>query len=466
MCAHMAGDKLCKPVLSICIPTFNRADLLEALLDNLQVECAQVIGLIEVVVSDNASTDQTQEVVRRCRLPIVYGRNKENIGFSGNLLNVTCNLASGEYVWVLGDDDVVLPGGVLRIIDSIKNAPDVSYHYVNFGWIGSQLRKRVVQIERPSMSDFSTDNLQCDLLEWRRLSRLEELVFLPSKNPSVLFSCIFSFVARRQFYLDAQQWLKPTNSLDGSSVHIDDCFPHAMLTLPRVAGEEVAYIGTPCVLQCVGGWEWGAYANKNMIFGIHQLFNWLEETPFAKDAMNRLWESYYDMAGRLFSRMKCYPDENKGVDIVMQKAIPDSASHDVFWAAFMSETQVCVETSYEANLLAKLLRAHLAGNPGSKIGLWGIQGRGYQFLRNVQDLHEGIVWVADKDRRFHGDKLEYSALHVSAPETIVDASLDCLVVATRRDFIGDVVGFVHQVLPNDIVIVSVEGLSNSELYHA
>lgn len=456
----MVGSKLHKPVLSICIPTFNRADLLGALLDNLQIECAPVIDLVEIVVSDNASTDHTQEVIGGCGLPIVYGKNSENIGFSGNLLNVTCHLASGEYVWVLGDDDVVLPGGVLRIIESIKYAPDVDYHYVNFGWIGSQLRKRVAQIENLGVTDFSIDSLQCDLLEWRRLPSLEELVFLPSKNPSVLFSCIFSFVTKRQFYLDAQQWLKPTKSLDGSSVHIDDCFPHAMLTLPRLAGKEVAYIGTPCVLQCVGGWEWGDYANKNMIFGIHQLFSWLEDTQFAKDAINRLWDSYYDMAGRLFSRMQCYPDENKGVDIVMQKSIPDSASHDIFWAAFMSETRICVETTYEANLLAKFLREYLVANPGSKIGLWGIQGRGYQFLKSVQDLNEGIVWVADKDQRFHGDKLEYSKLRVSAPETVVDVRLDCLVIATRRDFIVDVMGFLRQVLPDDIFIISVEGLSN------
>lgn len=450
-----------RPLLSICIPTFNRADLLKALLDNLKVECASVLSCIEVVVSDNASTDHTQEVVGRCELPIVYGRNTENIGFSGNLLNVTCHLASGDYIWVLGDDDVVLPGGVLRIIESIRSASDVDYHYVNFGWIGSQLRKRIAQIESPSMADFSIENLQCDLLEWRRLPRLEELVFLPSKNPSVLFSCIFSFVAKRQFYVDAQQWLKPTKSLDGSSVHIDDCFPHAMLTLPRVAGEEVAYIGMPCVLQCVGGWEWGAYANKNMIFGIHQFFSWLENTQFAKDAVNQLWESYYDMAGRLFARMQSYPDENKGFEIVMQKAIPDSASHDVFWASFMSETRICIETTYEANLLAKFLREYLAANPCSKVGLWGIQGRGYQFLKSVQELHGSIVWVADKDQRFHGDKLEYSTLSVSSPETIIGVQLDCLVVATRRDFIADVVRFAHQSLPNDIAVISVEGLSSS-----
>ncbi|WP_313249443.1 glycosyltransferase [Stenotrophomonas acidaminiphila] len=451
-----------KPVLSICIPTFNRADMLGLLLENIRDECRHLLDKVEIVVSDNASEDHTGSTVRASGLPVVYHRNPTNIGFSANLLHVTARLASAEYVWVVGDDDLILPGGVARVLDSIARAPDVDYHYVNFGWIGTQLRRRMAQTPNPDMADFPLEHLQCDLREWRRLEQLEDLTALPGRNPSVLFSCIFSFVSRRRFFSEALEWLNPSASLDGSSTHIDDCFPHAMLTLPRVVGRPVAYIGVPCVLQTIGGWEWKAYANKNMIFGIHQFFRWLEGKGFGREGMERLWASYHDMAGRLFSRMQCYQEENKGFDIVMREAIPDAASHGAFWEAFMAETRTSIETDYEAGMLARAARDFVRRHPGARLGLWGIQGRGYRFLKETPDLYGNMVWVADRDARLHGDALEYTTLEVSDPASLREQALDCLVIATRRDFIDEVIATASASLPPGTVFISTNGLSTHE----
>ncbi|MGD9773990.1 glycosyltransferase family 2 protein [Diaphorobacter sp.] len=451
-----------QPLLSLCIPTCNRAELLEPLLENIARESAPFLDRLEIVVSDNASTDHTEAVVKASRLPIIYGKNASNLGFGNNLLNVTAKLASGHYVWVISDDDIVLPGGIARIMDSISAAPHVSYHYVNFGWIGPSLRSRLIRQAKPAIPEFLLKNLQCDSREWLHLSQLEELVFLPGKNPSALFSGTFCFVTRRQFFVDALNWLKPSASVDGSSVLVDDCFPHAMLTVPRVAGQPIAYIGEPCMLQCVGAWEWKAYANKNMIFGIHQFFRWLEGQGFGAEGMQRLWSSYYDMAGRLFARMQCFPEENKGFDIVMHEAIPDAASRPAFWNAFMNESKLCIETDHEAEGLARLVREFVGTCPNARIGLWGIQGRGYSFLRKSPDLHANMVWVTDKEEVFHGDALEYADLKVSPPESISSAKIDCLVIATRRTFINDVIDTVSTTLAPGTTIISVDGLAYVE----
>jgi len=69
-----------KPLLSICIPTYNRAEYLEKSLDSLIVQ--PEFSQIEVVISDNASTDDTEEVCKRYQEKyknIFYYRNKENI---------------------------------------------------------------------------------------------------------------------------------------------------------------------------------------------------------------------------------------------------------------------------------------------------------------------------------------------------------------------------------------------------
>lgn len=416
---------------------------------------------LDVVVSDNASTDNTEAVVKASGLPIVYHRNASNIGFGKNLLNATGRLAKGEYVWVIGDDDFILPGGIARILESITAAPDIDYHYVNFGWIGPQLRSRLIHQVAPIIPGFLLENLQCDIREWRRLPKLEDLTTLPGKNPSALFSGIFSFVARRQFFVDALDWLRPSNSLDGSSIHIDDCFPHAMLTLPRMAGKPIAYIGEPCMLQGIGVWEWKVYANKNMVFGTHQLFRWLEGQGFAPEGMRCLWDSYYDMAGRLFARMQCYPEENQGFDIVMRNAIPEAASNPIFWNTFMIESRACIEIDHEARTLARFARDFVKNRPNARLGLWGIMGRGYVFLKITPDLHANMAWVTDKQSGFHGDKLEYTELCISPPETICTAQLDCLVVATRQSFINDVIHAASATLTPGTAIISVDGLTYS-----
>lgn len=446
-----------KPILSICIPTLNRSALLEVILENLTREASAYLDKIEIVVADNASIDETADVVRRSGLPIIHGRQESTVGFARNVLFATAGLASGEFVWVIGDDDLVLPGGVARVLESISRAPDVDYHYLNFGWIDCQFRSRVVRDMDGQPPASSFNRLQCKETNWQRLQRLEDVVFLPADNPSAIFSGVFCFVARRQFFIDAVDTLHPSDSLDGSSTIIADCFPHAMLSLPRVAGKAIAYIGTPCLMQGISGWEWGGYAYKNMIFGTHQFFEWLEQTSFASDAMQHLWNSYYQMAGRLFFRMLHYKEEHKGLDIVLEKAIPASAGHTLFWDTFMAESRQNLEMEHDAENLSACVTQIATANPGARIGLWGILGRGRLFIRISPQLHDKLVWVADQDTSLHGTEFDGTTLHVAHPGTLPDAALDILVIGARRDFVDEISSIAMPVMKTGASIISVKG---------
>jgi len=85
------------PLLSLCIPTYNRASLLEPMLQSLCRQCAAFGERVEIVVSDNASTDATPAVVATASAihPIRYFRNDENVGSRNFVLAV--EQASGEY---------------------------------------------------------------------------------------------------------------------------------------------------------------------------------------------------------------------------------------------------------------------------------------------------------------------------------------------------------------------------------
>ena len=113
-----------QPLLSICIPTFNRACFLEGSLKCFEEQLHDVDGSeIELYVSDNCSEDYTPQVVQSAiqrGLPITYNRNEQNLGADRNFLHCM-QKASGKYIWLLGDDDLLKPHMVKYILDQLRN---------------------------------------------------------------------------------------------------------------------------------------------------------------------------------------------------------------------------------------------------------------------------------------------------------------------------------------------------------
>lgn len=111
-------------LLSLCIPTYNRVDYLRELIPSLITELAAVNRdaiRVELLISDNASTDGTEAYLRgvSCRGINVF-RNEKNIGGDRNFL-ACVERASGEYVWLFGDDDVLETGGIVRILELLTS---------------------------------------------------------------------------------------------------------------------------------------------------------------------------------------------------------------------------------------------------------------------------------------------------------------------------------------------------------
>lgn len=114
------------PLLTIAIPTWNRAKFLEHNLNQLRSEMKTIpAGIVEIMVSDNCSHDNTAEVVANAiatGLPIRYLRNEKNIGWGGNFCQCF-EKAEGQYVLLLGDDDLLVDGALKLLIEraSSKN---------------------------------------------------------------------------------------------------------------------------------------------------------------------------------------------------------------------------------------------------------------------------------------------------------------------------------------------------------
>lgn len=95
------------PKLSICIPTYNRSKCLKECLDSIMISMAGYESQIEIIISNNASTDDTADIIRSFQIKypwIRYYRNDINIGAERNFYHVA-TLATGDYIWIFGDDD-------------------------------------------------------------------------------------------------------------------------------------------------------------------------------------------------------------------------------------------------------------------------------------------------------------------------------------------------------------------------
>jgi len=114
-----------KPLLTIAIPTFNRCCFLKQSLFQLNLEISKFnLKYIEIIVSDNASTDQTTQVVADAvisGLEVRYILNSENIGSDANIAQCF-NQANGKYVLILGDDDLFVDGSLNWLIGKLSSS--------------------------------------------------------------------------------------------------------------------------------------------------------------------------------------------------------------------------------------------------------------------------------------------------------------------------------------------------------
>lgn len=128
-----------QPRLSVTIPTFNRAiylaELLECLLPQISGSPA---GTVELLISDNCSDDGTQQLIADFQsrgLLCRYVRNAQNLGADANFLQCL-NLATGQYVWVLGDDDLLVPNAIPDLISLLSQGEFDMVFLSCFGFSG------------------------------------------------------------------------------------------------------------------------------------------------------------------------------------------------------------------------------------------------------------------------------------------------------------------------------------------
>lgn len=234
-----------KILLSICIPTYNGAssflkDVLEAAVCILSKE-----DDVEVVVSDNCSTDGTPVLIQKyTRIKNFRSyRNKENVGFNGNFQLLSDKYAEGKYCWFVGDDDVINTEYVSYVLEILRKK-EIDLLTLNFN-LSTSKKKRHISVEPHYCSYWKAVDLCHD-----------DANTLCTYMGSVVFS-------RKPFKEFPKDFI--SNSFDT----FYNVFPNAYILGCVFCNSRCAYLGVPVITVLVHNKTWGTDENYYNIISRH-----------------------------------------------------------------------------------------------------------------------------------------------------------------------------------------------------
>ncbi|MDF1827360.1 MAG: glycosyltransferase family 2 protein [Legionellaceae bacterium] len=243
--------------LSICIPTYNRAAHLVNCLKSINIAASSVseniLKNIEICISDNGSLDSTQDVASQANmiLPVTYHRNTENIGIPRNFLKVI-EIARGEFIWLLGDDDLLLPDSFSRLFELFYKYSKVDFFYVNASHLSTEY---VLSFPQP----FDTSSLPI-MKPFSDRANSGEMNFLELIDPNVSFDFLggmFLSVFKRENWVRHCLQLDSLALLSGETFsHFDNTFPHIKIFSKAFAESRAYFNAKPLVVCLSGAREW------------------------------------------------------------------------------------------------------------------------------------------------------------------------------------------------------------------
>jgi glycosyltransferase involved in cell wall biosynthesis len=266
-----------RPLLSICIPTYNRSKYLKECLDSLvnQVEYNNID--VEIIVSDNNSTDATQSIVSEFegRLNIKYSKNTANFGSARNILLAVEEKAEGEFCWVIGDDDLVKQQGVKEIVSKIKKNNALDFFYVNYSLHDPRYKRKHLYSDEvitwTSVGNRSTYDGQVN--DWSEIVERDAYALTP------MYASIF----RRS------KWKEHSigSKLIGDFRNVESTYPHTVIFARMMTGKPAYQISYPWVSVYIGQSSWSKYEPLVMIKRFPELLDELERNGVHRSCTKR-----------------------------------------------------------------------------------------------------------------------------------------------------------------------------------
>jgi glycosyltransferase involved in cell wall biosynthesis len=260
-------------LLSIGIPTYNRAGFLRSALLSLGPQVKEFENEVELIVSNNNSSDDTEEVVKWAQKfwPIRYHRNLENIGGNKNIVLIPSKLTKGRFSWVIGDDDFVRPLAVKKILEMIKKYPEIDYIYVNIDHFSTDLLEKYSQ---PISSSDLPNNLPLGNQDPNEYYVDNWNDLINPKISAIFLGAIMVSIVRTSI------WHKYSDSLDirEFTSNFDSTYPHIKIYSLGLIGKKAYYIGKPLITVLDGVRSFDDYIPKIVLVRLHEALDIYENS--------------------------------------------------------------------------------------------------------------------------------------------------------------------------------------------
>ena len=243
-------------LLSICIPTYNRLDQLDNCLNSILISKKNVDNFnFEVCVSDNNSEENTENIIKKYNkeLKIKYNKNKTNLGFALNGIKVM-TMAEGEFSWMIGNDDLILPNTLSKLKNLLQNNLDKDYFFINSYHLESSYLDKF-------STPFNTSNLNFENM--KKLSSVKnskEASFWEIIDPKISWEFLIGIYLS---LFKTKKWLKSIDILDKEKIkdsrywsNFDNTCLHPIVIANAFKNSKAYICAEPLSVNLVGEREW------------------------------------------------------------------------------------------------------------------------------------------------------------------------------------------------------------------
>lgn len=254
-------------VLSICIPTYNRVKSLEKLLTEIYHQIEPLNSKeVEVLVSDNFSSDETFDVSKKFlnEEGFIYHRQPENYGAVRNVIDVV-DMATGKYCWLIGDDDYLHTNAITDVLEMLsKTNCNYKAYFVNTYFVSDSKRDKIYNnIGEP------VGNRQIPLFN-DEVFNSGEYLFEYYDSPG-LFTTLINFIFTKEAW-DKSLKLLGKDKFMGSMFHnCHTTFPHSVIWSNFIISEPVFFHSNPVLYFFVGQQNWFDKWNAMCITSVLEL---------------------------------------------------------------------------------------------------------------------------------------------------------------------------------------------------
>lgn len=201
------SESLNKPKVSIMVPVYNAKDFIEECIESI---LSQNYPNIEVILSDDCSTDSTQSVLKKYednpRIKLFL--NLENLGITSNC-NQALRACTGKYVCFFAGDDVMLPGKIETQVLLMEGNQQASMSYHRVDVFDSETGKTLYETESSRRSVYSF----FDIIENSGLPGANSVMARRGCIPETLYNSKFPSVSDWLMFIEL--------SLRGEIIFID-----------------------------------------------------------------------------------------------------------------------------------------------------------------------------------------------------------------------------------------------------